>query len=567
MIGGEAGDGITRSGLLLAKAFLRGGLHIFGANDYQSTIRGGHNFYILRVKGEEVYSQGDLIDLLIALNEDTITRHEGELVPGGGVIYDGEQVEIAPQRGNLKLYSVPLRRIVQDLRGRLIMRNTVALGAAIALLNYDLTLLEEVLRDTFEEKVAELNVAASESGYNYIKENYSADFGYRLERQRSGRKVALGGNEAIGLGAISGGCRFYAAYPMTPASGLLHFMADQERNYDMVVLQAENEIASINMIVGASFAGVRAMTATSGGGFCLMSEGFGQAAEMETPIVVMVGQRPGPSTGLPTYTAQGDLRFVLHASQGEFPRVIIAPGDVEECFYETIRAFNLAEKYQLPVVLLADKHLLESHFEADPFDPSRIKIERGELVTEEYRGEEEYKRYKFTESGISPRAIPGTKGAIVLANSTEHSEYGYSTENPVLTTKMNEKRFRKLSLLVKELDSIATTKLYGPRRADVTIISWGSTKGPVREAVRLLEERGITANFLQVLYLEPFPTSAVARVLETAKKTVVVENNLTSQLSSLIREKLLREVDHKVLKYDGRPFNPGEISKRIEEVM
>lgn len=567
MIGGEAGDGITRSGLLLAKAFLRGGLHIFGANDYQSTIRGGHNFYNLRVKGEEVYSQADLIDLLIALNDDTITRHESELVPEGGVIYDGEQAKMTPQRGDLKLYSVPLRRIVQDLKGRLIMRNTVALGAAIALLNYDLTLLEEVLRDSFEEKVADLNVAASKSGYDYIKKNYSADFGYRLERQRSGHKMILNGNEAMGLGAISGGCRFYAAYPMTPASGLLHFMAAQERNYEMVVLQSESEIAAINMIVGASFAGVRAMTATSGGGFCLMSEGFGQAAEMETPIVVMVGQRPGPSTGLPTYTSQGDLRFVLHASQGEFLRVVIAPGDVEECFYETMRAFNLAEKYQLPVILLTDKHLLESHFEADPFDSRRIKIERGHLIIGEYQGEEGYKRYRFTESGISPRAIPGTKGAIVLANSTEHDEYGYSTSDPELTTEINEKRFRKLSLLIEDLGGIETTKLYGPRSADVTIISWGSTKGPIREAMRLLKERGITANFLQILYLEPFPTSAVERVLDEAKKTVVVENNLTSQLSSLIREKLLREVDHMVLKYDGRPFNPGEISKRIEEEM
>jgi len=566
MIGGEAGDGISRSGETLARAFLRGGLHIFGTNDYQSLIRGGHNFYILRVKGEEVYSQGDLVDLLIAFNDDTINRHEGDIVSDGGIIYDGEASKITPKRNDLKRYIVPLNRIVEELNGRTIMRNTVALGAAIGLLDYDLTLLFGVLKDSFEGKVADLNIAAAERGYKYAKENYG-DFGYQLKKQEPKHKMVLTGNEAVGLGAINAGCKFYAAYPMTPVAGLLHFMAENERNYDMIVLQAEGEIAAINMIVGASYAGARAMTSTSGGGFCLMTEGLGLAGMTETPVVIMVGQRPGPSTGLPTYSAQGDLRFILHASQGEFPRVVVAPGDVEQCFYETMRAFNLAEKYQLPVIILADKYGLESHCEADPFDPHRIGVERGELIVGEYRGGEEYKRYKVTERGVSPRALPGTKGAIIRANSSEHDEYGYTTERAELTKEMNEKRFRKLSLLLKEFDGIETTKLYGPQSADATIVSLGSTKGPIREAMRLLEARGIVTNFLQIIYLEPFPTSAVKRVLDSANKTMMVEHNVTSQLSSLLKERLLRDVDYKILKYDGRPFNPGELSKRIEEAL
>jgi 2-oxoglutarate ferredoxin oxidoreductase subunit alpha len=566
MIGGEAGDGISRSGLVLAKTFLRGGLHIFGTNDYQSLIRGGHNFYTLRVGREEVYSQGDLSDILIAFNDDTISRHEGDLVSGGGIIYDGEVSKIAFKRNDLKRFTVPLNRIVEELKGRTIMRNTVALGALVGLLNYDLALLNQVIKDSFEPKVADLNIAAAERGYKYAKESYSG-FDYQLGKQAPKQKIVITGNEAVGLGAINAGCKFYIAYPMTPLTGLLHFMAENERNHEMIVLQAEGEIAAINMVVGASYAGVRAMTGTSGGGFCLMTEGLGLAGMTETPIVIVMGQRPGPSTGLPTYGSQGDLRFVIHASQGEFPRIVVAPGDAEQCFYETMRAFNLAEKYQLPVIILADKYGLESHCEADPFDLHRIGIERGDLIMGEYHGEEEYERHRITETGISPRAVPSTKGAIVRANSDEHDEYGYTTEEPGLTKTMNEKRFRKLSLLQKELSGIENTKLYGPKYAEATILSWGSTKGPIREAMKILEARGITANFLQILYLEPFPTDAVKSVLESAKKTIVVENNATSQLSSLIKEKLLRDVDHRILKYDGRPFNPDDLSKRIEEAI
>jgi 2-oxoglutarate ferredoxin oxidoreductase subunit alpha len=576
LIGGEAGAGISRSGFLLAKACMRGGLSVFGVNDYQSLIRGGHNFYIVRISDGEIYSQPDHVDLLIALNAQTVLRHKDELVSGGGIIYDENDIDLKAEtfdRKDLKLYPIPLKKIVVDELKEphnLIMRNTVALGATIALTDYDFALLEEILRDTFKPEVAESNIKAARKGYDYIKQNLS-EFEYRLKKTETAgkRRVFLTGNEAVGLGALKAGCKFYVSYPMTPTTGLLHFMTSHERSYGMITMQPEGEVAAINMITGAAFAGTRVMTATSGGGFCLMSEGLGMTGMTETPVVVMVGQRPGPSTGLPTYSAQGDLRFVIHASQGEFPRVVIAPGDIEECFYETLRAFNWADKYQLPVILLTDKYLVESEVSVEPFDVNRVAIERGSLIADNYEGKEEYGRYEITETGVSPRAVPSAKGAIVHANSDEHDEYGLTTEDPAITTAMMDKRMRKLSAIAKEIEErkIETVKFYGPEEARATIISWGSTKGPIREAMKLLKSEDIAVNYLQILYLHPFPNGEVEKVLHRAKKTIMVEQNKTSQLSSLIRDHNLRRVDHKILKYDGRPFNPGDLSDRIKEVL
>lgn len=295
---------------------------------------------------EEVFSQTDKIDLLLAINAETVMLHKDELVSGGGIIYDPDDILLKPDnlnREDLMLYPVPLKKTVwEELKEDPIMRNAVALGAAFALLHCDLDLLEEVLKGTFKPAVAESNMKAAKKGYDHVQNNFDDNFEYRLTKIESAgkRKILLSGNEAIGLGALKAGCKFFAGYPMTPTTGLLHFMAENERKMEMLIIQPEGEIAAINMAAGAAFAGVRAMTATSGGGFCLMVEGLGMTGMTETPVVIMVGQRPGPSTRLPTYSAQGDLRFVVHASQGEFPRVVVAPGDVEECFYETMRAFN-----------------------------------------------------------------------------------------------------------------------------------------------------------------------------------------------------------------------------------
>jgi len=355
---------------------------------------------------------------------------------------------------------------------------------------------------------------------------------------------------------------------MTPATTILHFLAPLDREYKMVVIQTESEIAAINMVAGASYAGVRSMTATSGGGFSLMAEAIGMIGMTETSPVIVLAQRPGPSTGLPTYSSQADLRFAIHVSQGEFPRIIIAPGDVEECFYSTVEAFNLAEKFQMPAIIMSDKYLSESNATTEQFDQNRIGIDRGQLITEqEYSQDEEYMRHKITENGVSVRAIPGIKGAIVRTNADEHNELGYTTEDPVLTTKMTDKRFRKLDGLTKELENYETVKVYGPKNADTTIVSWGSTKGPIREAMKILNKNEKTVNFLQIVYLCPFPTNKIKEQIKSAKKIIAIENNKTSQLSGLIQENLLMTVNHKILKYDGRPFDPEALAKQIMEML
>jgi len=348
---------------------------------------------------------------------------------------------------------------------------------------------------------------------------------------------------------------------MTPASGVLHYLASQEERFNLVVKHAEDEIAVINMAAGASFAGVRAMVATSGGGFSLMVEGLGMAACVETPLVIVEAQRPGPSTGLPTWTGQGDLKFLLSASQGDFPRIVIAPGDVEECFSLTMEAFNIADKYQTPVMLVVDKYLTEGHAAVGDLDASRVKVDRGLLLSrEELAKKKDFKRYGLTPSGVSSRSFPSRAGGIFNANSDEHNEYGFSSDDPGVRTKMMDKRMRKLDHLAKEL---SPPKLHGPKEAQDTIIGWGSTKGPILS----LEEEGIEARFLQLTYLSPFPSKFVKKILEESRKLIVVENNRTGQLAGLIREKTGIEIKLKVLKYDGRPFFPEELGEKLKSAL
>ncbi len=571
-IGGEAGYGIMTAGLIFAKVCSRAGLHVFDHPEYPSLIRGGHNTYQVRAEVEEVFSHVRHVDLLVTLNKETIDKHKEELSLGGGIIYDGDKIPLSQEdlgREDIKLYNVPFLRLAEDSGGRRIMLNSVALGASVALIDFDFEMLSSVIKDVYHgkaEETIEFNIKAAKLGYDYVKSRgMEKDFDRKLPKVGGKERMLLTGNEAVGVGAIKAGCKFYAAYPMTPASSILHFMAAQERKFSLVVKHAEDEIAAITMVIGAGFAGARAMTATSGGGFSLMSEALGLAAMTETPIVVLVSQRPGPSTGLPTYTEQGDLKFVLHASQGEFPRFVMAPGDVEECFYKTLEAFNLAERYQCPSILILDKYLSESHKTAEKFDVNGVKIERGLLLSdEELEKIGEFKRYEFTETGISPRSIPSKKGGIFTATGNEHYETGYLSEDKIVRTKMMDKRFRKFELAEKEMPE---PKLFGPKNAEVTIIAWGSTKGPVKEAIKLLDSDGIKANFLQIMYIIPFPTKTVSKIIETSKRTVIVENNKTAQLASLIREKTGKEIEHKILKYDGRQFFPTEIYQRVKGVL
>ncbi len=565
MIGGEAGDGIRQAGLLMDKMFVRGGFHVFSVFDYQSLIRGGHNYHLVRVSVRPVRAPRRGVDLLIALNEDTVERHAGELTTGSILLYDSDSVKDLSGVGPAKPLPMPLRTMAREVGGPLIVRNSAALGALVNLLGYELDVLLEVLKRQFKPKVYEINEKAAKRGYEYARENFES-LGVQLRFRGDEGRLVVTGSEACALGAVAAGMKFYAAYPMTPASPILHYLARIQRDADIGVIQAESEIAAINMVIGAAYAGVRSMTGTSGGGFSLMVEALGQAGATETPIVVVLAQRPGPSTGLPTYTSQADLLFAIHASQGEFPRIVSAPGDVEETFYLTAEAFNLAERFQVPVILLIDKHITESFTDVEPFDLGAVTIDRGKIIESEWRGPGEYKRYLFTEDGISPRALPGTLGAIVKQNSSEHNELGWASEDPDNARKMQDKRLRKLIAISEALRG-KSLEVWGDPGADAVLLHWGSTRGAVYEATERLAEEGLKVRAVRVIYLWPFPSEEIVAELRGAGRIIAVEQNATGQLAKLLRMETGIQVDHRVLRYDGRPFTPEDILEGVMEVM
>ncbi len=564
-IGGEAGFGIMTAGLIFSKACTRGGLYAFSYVEYPSLIRGGHNTCQVTVSKDYIGCQTKKVDVLVALNKETISLHREELSSGAAVIYDPDKVNVTPEEaGNVRLVGVPFSKIAIETAGIELVSNNVALGASIAVLDYDINLLLSVISEQFKgkgEDVIKKNIESAKAGYDFVKKNFSDPFAKKLQKTNSQPKLLVTGNEAIGAGAIAAGCKFYAGYPMTPTSNLLHFMASNEGKYGLLVKQAEDEISVINMAIGAAHIGVRSMVATSGGGFCLMSEGYGLAGMTETPVVIAMGMRGGPSTGLPTWTEQSDLKFVLNAAHGEFPRVVIAPGDMGELFAETTKAFNIAEKYQTPVIILYDKHLAESHTSIDSLETSAVKIERGNLVTGPVQG---YKRYEINQTGISPRAFPGQLGNLFVANSDEHDERGLSTEDMSMRKAMMEKRMKKIEIISTE---VTKPKLHGPKRADITLIGWGSTKGAILDAMSQLKTEGIKANFLQIVTASPFSSETLNEILKTRKPKLIIENNYTGQMSSLIKEHIGIEIKNKLLKYDGRPFYTEEIMAEAKKVL
>ncbi len=552
MVGGEAGQGVQLMGFLLAKALARGGYHIFADQDYESRVRGGHNFFRVRVKDSLVGAIAEPVDTLIALNKESINLHQKEVT--GVIIFDGEKIKDV---GGDNLFNVPLERLAGDK----LMSNTVALGAALGLVKYDFEILAKALRDHFgTANIGENNVKAARAGYEYSQKEFKREFSHRLSPISQAKRMLLTGNDAISLGAIAAGCKFMAAYPMTPTSPIMEYMAAKAKDFGLVVVQPEDEIAAVNMIIGAGYAGVRAMAATSGGGFCLMVEGLGLAGMTETPIVIINGQRSGPAIGLPTRTEQGDLEFILHAAHGEFPRAVLAPATAEDAFWLTIKAFNLADKYQIPVIILTDHYMASASYTIDQFDLAKITIDRGLLFSPEKSGEE-YKRHRITESGISPRAFPGQKGVLVMTDSDEHDEAGHLIEDAETRTAMMQKRLRKFYPLKNE---IAPPELYGGKRAETTLVGWGSTYGAIREAVDILRREGVNVNHLHLTELWPFPAEMVAAVLDKAKTTYVIEHNATGQLSHLIRAETGKKVSGKILKYDGRPFTPAQIVREIK---
>lgn len=567
MIGGEAGFGILSAGEIFARTFSRGGLHVFTHTEHPSLIRGGHNTSQVRISQEEVYSHSEYINLLVALNYETVEKHIDEMQSGSVMIYDEDVFKMDKLKDDMTLMNVPLSKIAVGI-GNKILINSVAIGASVAVAGYDISILENVIKDVFKSKtssVIEMNLKAVREGYDYVKKNYSMDFKYKIKPVNNPNKILIDGNQAISIGAIKAGLKFYAAYPMSPSTSILHYLASKEREYKIIVRQVEDEIAAVNMVIGAMFAGVRAMAATSGGGFSLMVEALGLAGMSETPLVLINCQRPGPSTGMPTRTEQSDLRFVMHASQGEFPRVVIAPGDVIQCFYEIINAFNIAEKYQIPVIILSDAYLANSKKTIEKFDTDSISIDRGLLLTEkELENIDSYNRYEVTKTGISPRAVPSQKNGIFTVTGNEHNIYGHISENMENRTNMVDKRTRKMEYLKKEIKHLP---LVGDEKADVTIFAWGSTKGPILEAVKLLKEDGISSNYQQILYINPFPKDEVKSVLNKSRKTVIVENNKSAQLEGIIREQTGIGISDCILRYDGRQFTPERIYKKIKEVL
>jgi 2-oxoglutarate ferredoxin oxidoreductase subunit alpha len=554
MVGGEAGQGVQLIGWLLAKALARGGYHIFADQDYESRIRGGHNFFRVRVKDSRVSAIVEPVDILIALNKESIDLHQKEV--SGVIIYDGEKIKDA---GGDSLFSVPL----ESLAGDKLMSNTVALGAALGLAKYDFEILASVLRDHFGTgNVGEDNVKAARAGYEYSRREFKGEFSHPLSPINGAKRLLLTGNDAISLGAIAAGCKFMAAYPMTPVTSIMEYMAARSKDLDLVMVHAEDEIAAINMAIGAAYAGVRAMTATSGSGFCLMVEGLGLAGMTETPIVVVEGQRPGPAVGLPTGTEQGDLEFVLHAHHGEFPRVVLAPANVEDAFWLTIKGFNLAEKYQLPVIILTDHHLASSFTTVEQFDVSKVTIDRGLFFSGNEAEQLEYKRHKITGSGISPRAFPGQSKALVVTDADEHDEAGHLIEDAATRTAQVQKRLRKLLSLKNE---VSPPLRYGPKKAEIALIGWGSTYGAIREAADSLHREGASVSLLHLNEVWPFPAEAVSDAISRAHHSYVIENNATGQMAHLIRAETGKNVSGRILKYDGRPFTPAYIVEAVRK--
>ncbi|MBS3815049.1 MAG: 2-oxoacid:acceptor oxidoreductase subunit alpha [Hadesarchaea archaeon] len=554
LIGGEAGDGVRNAGGIVGRILSRHGQEVFVLDDYQSLIRGGHNFVKVRASEEEVSSHYEEVDLVVALNEETIGEHEGELSDSGWILFDSDEFDFDSD----KALPVPASSMVEEVGGIKIMRNSVLIGVTAYLYDLDIEVVKDVMQKVYGDK-AEKNIILAEKGFDYAKEN---EYENIIEVNKTGDSPLplLTGNEAIALGSAKAGLRVYIAYPMTPATSILHHLAEYEDELDLTVFQPENEIGVINMAMGSAYAGARTMVGSSGGGFALMQETVSLAGLSETPILIIECQRTGPSTGVPTYTAQADLEFALNSGHGEFPMIVLAPGDTEEAFYRTGEALNLAWKFQVPVILLSDKHLSESRMTTS-IDENEIEIEKGKIA--ENPGED-YDRYSITEDGISPMAFPGDPEAIVKNSSYEHDEFGYTTEKPDEIVAMQEKRLDKLEPIKNEIQSKNPVKTYGEEDADTAIVAWGSTKGAVLDAMKLIEK---PIKFVQPIYLKPFPEEEILEELGNVSKVICAETNATGQLAKLIRGETGLNIDEVILRYDARPFNPPDLAEEIKEAI
>lgn len=550
LIGGAAGQGIDTLGDMIGKTLSRKGYYVHVSKDFMSRIRGGHNFNQIRFSNGPIYSHWPDLDCIIALDAATVELHADRLREGGVILCD-DSVKAEDDR----IIHIPMVEFAKEA-GNVRTSGSVAAGALFKIFGESTDEVDEIFQQRFKREIAEVNSLAFRKGYDFVEKRFE------VERPEKREQIFIDATNAIALGALAGGVGFFASYPMTPATGIMTKLSRIQTDAKIVVEQVEDEISAINMALGASYAGVRSMTASSGGGYALMVEALSLQGITETPIVVVDVQRPGPATGLPTRTEQADLDFVLFSGHGEFPRMVIAVRNPEDAFYQTARALNLADKYQTQVIILSDQYLADATQTIAPFDFSMVTIERYFMTADEL-GDEDYKRYKLTDDGISPRIIPGKiENQIVLIDSDEHDEYGHITESAEVRRAMVDKRMKKLEGIRSEVQE---PDYFGVDNPETLLLGWGSMYGPIREAVDLLNRDGESVGALIFGDLYPLPTELLNKYSKVAKRLVNVEMNYTGQLARLIRQETGIFMDKSILNYDGRQMDSYTVYKRIKE--
>ena len=619
MAGGPQGAGVDSAANIFGRACGYGGLFVYGKREYHSNIKGLHSYFHLRVSDHEIGANVNDVDLLAAFDAETVVRHIGEVVPHGGIIVDREQIgtkvlsiptfptefkeelqknmdqkglgetvndllENAKKNG-VHIFLVPYMDLLKQTAAKIgvdklstltRMINVLTLGISFAILKYDRSLVEKAIKAIFSDKpkIADTNIIALRSAYDYLDQTYKDDFPWTLLKlETSEERIFLSGNEAVALGKVLGGCRVQTYYPITPAADESEYLEAHELlktttgNGSILVVQTEDEIAAINSASGAALAGARAATSTSGPGFSLMVEGLSWAGNSEVPVVITYYQRGSPATGLPTRFGQADLRFAIHAGHGEFPRIVLASGDIQECFYDAALSFNYAERYQLPVIHLIDKAMANSSQTYKTFDTSKVKIERGDIVTEVKPEDQPYRRFRFTERGISPRAFLGTKNVVQWYTGDEHNEEGHISEEPFNRDKMVEKRMKKLELAEKEIPIGEKVNFYGDTGSKNLVMSWGSPKGAVLEALEDLKREDFSLGFVQARMLSPLPREYFVNLFKNVEKIIDVENNYLGQLGGVMKEETGISPNFYVLKYNGRPISTTEVYDALKKIL
>lgn len=619
MAGGPQGSGVDTTANIFGRACGYAGLYVFGRREYHSNIKGLHSYFHLRISPKEVLANVNAVDLLAAFDAETVVRHLNEVVPGGGIIVDSQllnmkvlDIQTLPpefkakiqefmkenslgetlndwleylKKKNIQIFPVPYGQLLLQIGQKLgitqiskitRMTNVLTIGVSLALLRFDKQLAEKAVRANFETKpkIAEMNIIAFNHAYDFAEQSFKDQFKHKLQKiDVKEQRLFLTGNQAVAMGKVLGGCRVQTYYPITPAADESEYLEAHEilktnrEDESILVIQTEDEIAAINSASGAVLAGARAATSTSGPGFSLMAEGLSWAGNNEIPVVITYYQRGAPATGLPTRHGQSDLQFVIHAGHGEFSRIILASGDIKECFYDAAKVFNLAEKYQMPAIHLLDKAMANCNQTYPVFDYGNFKIERGLILSEKDLEGQDYKRFRFTESGVSPRVLLGTKNGVHWHTGDEHNESGHISEEPVNRILMMEKRMKKLDWIEKEIPMEDKLEFFGDQTSENIIVSWGSPKGAIIESLSMLEEEGLKAGFIQVRLISPFPTESIKEALRGKKRIIDIEDNYSGQLGEVIKEKTGIAPNYHILKYSGRPMTTTEVYDAIKLIL